>query len=59
MGKKVPIIPPLLIDTNITSDFEAKANYFNIFCVSMYTLNNNTANTKLSFIKLENKDIII
>ena len=67
-GKKVPIIPPLLIDNKIISDFEAKANHFNNLFASQCTpLNNNskipenqtyTTNTKLSFIKFENKDII-
>ena len=67
-GEKVPIIPPLLIDNKITSDFEAKANHFNNFFASQCTcLNNNskipknqtyTTNTKLSWIKFENKDII-
>ena len=30
-GKKVPIIPPLLINDKLISDFEVKANHFNIF----------------------------
>ena len=30
-GKKVPNIPSLLIDNKIISDFDAKANHFNIF----------------------------
>ena len=38
MGKKVPIIPPLLIDNK-----EAKANHFNNFFASQCTpLNNNS-----------------
>ena len=42
-GKKVPIIPPLLIDNKIISDFEAKENYFNNFFASQCTpLNNNS-----------------
>ena len=67
-GKKVPIIPPLLIDNRIISDSEKKANHFNNFFASHGTTLNNTSkisenqtyttNTKLSFIKFENKDII-
>ena len=35
--KTVPIIPPLLNDNKIISDFEAKANCFNnFFRISMY-----------------------
>ena len=66
-GKKVPIIPPLLIN-DIISDFEAKANQLNNFFASQCTpLNNNSkipenqtykTNTKLFLIKLMNKDII-
>ena len=33
-GKKVPIIPPLLTDNKIISDFEEKANHFHNFFVS-------------------------
>ena len=68
MEKKVPIIPPLLINNEIISDFEAKANHFNNFFASQCTpLNNNSkipenqtykTNTKLSLIKFMNKDII-
>ena len=36
-GKIAPIIPPFLIDNKIISDFEAKANEFNIFSVDQYT----------------------
>ena len=28
-GKKVPTIPPLLINNKLISDFEIKADYFN------------------------------
>ena len=30
-GKKVPIIPPILINDKLISDFEVKANHLNIF----------------------------
>ena len=37
-GKKVPIIPPLLINNKLISDFEVKTNYFNdSFCIPVYT----------------------
>ena len=68
MGKKVSIIPQLLTDNKVTSDFEAKANHFKIFFASQITpLNNNnnipenqtyTINAKLSLIRFENKDIM-
>ena len=39
--EKVPIIPPLLTDNKVISDFEVKANHFkNVFCVSMHTFKN-------------------
>ena len=41
-GKKVPIIPPLLIDNRIISDSEKKANHFNNFFASHGTTLNNT-----------------
>ena len=66
MEKKVPIIPPLLINNEIISDFEAKANHFNNFFASQCTpLNNNSkipenqtykTYTKLPLIKFMNKD---
>ena len=65
-GKKVQIIPALLINNKLISDFEVKANYFNDFFASQCTpLNNNSkipetqsyvTNTKLSSFKLESKD---
>ena len=65
-GKKVPIIPPLLINNEIISDFEARANHFNNFFASQCTpLNNNSkipenqtykTYTKLPLIKFMNKD---
>ena len=32
-GKKTPIIPPLLVNNNLISDFREKANIFNDFFV--------------------------
>ena len=66
-GKKVSIIPPLLINDKLISDFEVRANHFNDFFASQYTHLDNSkisesqtyiTNTKLSSIKFENKDII-
>ena len=61
------IIPSLLINNKLISDFEVKANYFNDFFASQCTpLNNNSKipetqsyviNTKLSSVKFESKDI--
>ena len=68
-GKKVPIIPPLLINNKLVSDFKVIANYFSDFFASKCTpLNNNSkipeiqsyvTNTKLSSVKFESKEIII
>ena len=67
-GKKIPIVPPLLINDKLISDFEVKANHFNNFFASQCTPFNNSSkipknqpyitNTKLTSIKFENKEII-
>ena len=64
-GKQVPIIPPLLSNINLISDFEEKLNCFNNFFTSQCTpLNNNSKipgnQTYITNAtdKLENKDII-
>ena len=36
-GKKLPIIPSLLIDNKVISDFEVKINHFNNFFVTQRT----------------------
>ena len=37
-GRKIPIMPPILKDGKLESDFKIKANYFNIFfCFSVYS----------------------
>ena len=61
------IIPPLLINNKLISDFEIKANYFNDFFASQCTpLKNNSkisetqsyvTNTKLPSVKFQTKDI--
>ena len=64
--KKVPIVPPLLINDKLISDFEVKINRFNDLFTPQYTPLDNSnkipesqtyiTNTKLSSIKFENKD---
>ena len=36
-NKKIPAIPPLLVDGKFASDFYEKSNIFNNFFVSIYT----------------------
>ena len=36
-NKKIPVIPPLLVDGNFVSDFNKKANLFNNFFASICT----------------------
>ena len=36
-GKKSPLIPPILINNKLISNFEEKANYFKAFCASQCT----------------------
>ena len=37
-GKKIPLIPPLLVDDKFVTDMKTKANIFNTrFCRTMYT----------------------
>ena len=68
-GKKIPVIPPLLINNESISDFKMKANHFNSFFTSHGTPLNNTSkvpesqtyittNSKLSSLQFEDKDII-
>ena len=42
-GKKVPIVPPLLINDKLISDFEVKANHFNNFSASQCTALDNSS----------------
>ena len=39
--KKVSVVPPLLINNKLESDFEIKANYFNSFFASKFSPLNN------------------
>ena len=36
-GKKIPLIPPILINNKVISNFKEKANYFNAFFASQCT----------------------
>ena len=47
-NKKLPVIPPVFVDYKLVSDFCKKANFFNIFFVSIYTPIDN-ASCLLSF----------
>ena len=51
-GKKVPIIPLLLINNKLESDFKIKANYFNSFFASKCTplINNSTIPNSLNYV---------
>ena len=67
-GKKIPLIPPILINNKLTSNFKEKANRFSAFFPSQCTLvsRNSTlplvrtpvTNASLSFISLNNQDIL-
>ena len=50
--KKVPIIPPLLINNKLESDFRIKANYLNSFFTSKCTplINNSTIPNLLNYV---------
>ena len=67
-GKKIPLIPPLLINDKLEYDFGKKANYFNEFFASRCTpLNNgstlphslsNTSTVELSSFQFNDQDIL-
>ena len=42
-GNRVPLIPPLLVNNKIVSDFTEKANLFNDFFASQCTLISNSS----------------
>ena len=66
-GRKIPIMPPILKDGKLESDFKIKANYFNNFFASQWTplVNNSKLPDKitdnsasgLTSIKFDNNDI--
>ena len=67
-GKKIPLIPPILVNNNLILTFKEKATYFNGFfasqCIPIVndsTLPNTTnsvSNVSLSSIQFEDQDII-
>ena len=67
-GKKIPLIPPILVNNNLILTFKEKAAYFNGFfasqCIPIVndsTLPNTTnsvSNVSLSSIQFEDQDII-
>ena len=67
-GKKILVIPPLLISKELISDFKIKANPFNSFFTALCTtLNNNSkvrgsqtyiTDSNLSSLQFEDKDVI-
>ena len=67
-GKKIPLIPPLLVNDKLESDFGKKANHFNEFFTSKCTpLNNgstlphlvsNTPAVELSSFQFNDQDIL-
>ena len=68
MGKKVPIIPPLLVDDKLITNFEAKANIFNNFFSNQCSVLENTSvlpqesipltQNNLSFFEFTNDDVL-
>ena len=67
-NSKIPLIPPLLVNNKIVSDFTEKENLFNDFFVTQCTpLSNNSVlpsaisfktQSRLSFINFEKEDIL-
>ena len=67
-NKKIPAIPPLLVDGTFISDFSGKANLFNNFFAFICTLirNNSTlppftckTNTRINCFHVANKDVLL
>ena len=66
-GRKIPIIPPLLINDKLENDFKKKAHHFNVFFASKCTplINNSVlpdsvnyiSTARLSSINFNNEDI--
>ena len=67
-GKKIPLIPPILINNKLISNFKEKANHFNAFFASQCTpvSNNSTlpfvttpiTNANLSSISFNDQDFL-
>ena len=66
--KKIPLIPLILVNKKLISNFKDKANYFNAFFTSQCTpvsndsalpsTNNSVSNVSLLSIQFKNKDIL-
>ena len=66
-GKKIPVIPPLLINNKLVSNFKTKTNHFNAFFASYCTPLDNSkipgnqtyvTDNKLSSLQFEGSDIL-
>ena len=67
-GRKIPILPPILKEDKLESNFKIKANYFNSFFASQCTplMNNSKLPDKINYIsvarltsiKFDNNDIL-
>ena len=67
-GKKIPFITPILVNNKLISNFKEKANHFNASFASQCTpvsndsvltnTTNSVSNASLSFIQLEDQDIL-
>ena len=67
-GKKIPLIPLILVNNKLISNFKEKANYFNDFFASQCTpisndsaltnSSNSVLNVSLSSIQFEDQDIL-
>ena len=68
-GKKIPLIPPILVNNKLISNFKEKTNHFNAFFTSQCTpvsndsalpsTTNSVSNVSLSSIQFEDQDILI
>ena len=67
-GKKIPLIPPILVNNKLTSDFKEKANHFNTFFASqsipvsndsaLPNTTNSVSDVSLSSIQFKDQDIL-
>ena len=55
VGRKIPVIPPLLIDDKLVSDFKEKANGFNELFSHQCTPFNNVSKSLSQLILYTNK----
>ena len=67
-GQKIPLIPPILVNNKLISNFKEKPNHFNAFFASRCTpvfndsalpsTNNSVSNVSLSSIQFKDQDIL-